>query len=201
MESSTSNTVQLAADHVSAMFEGYVDASYSYHNLAHTQQVVEAATQLAQAVNLREDEVEQLLVAAWFHDVGYCEGHLGHELVSARLVESFLEEQGWSDVQIAPVANAIKSTLITIEAESQLDKLLCDADLSYLGLEGFQERILSLRQEWEVTLSQQYSEKEWLELNVHFLSTQRYYTEAGFRLFDVGKQKHILKLQQQLNLL
>ena len=42
-----------------------------YHSVAHTKDVVKAATRIAKAEGVEGDELTLLLTAAWFHDSGY----------------------------------------------------------------------------------------------------------------------------------
>ena len=41
----------------------------TYHNLNHTREVVKAAEKIGSYASLQEEEMEILLLAAWFHDV------------------------------------------------------------------------------------------------------------------------------------
>lgn len=42
-----------------------------YHNFNHTQQTVEAVKLLQEHYNLNDEDKENLVIAAWFHDAGY----------------------------------------------------------------------------------------------------------------------------------
>jgi predicted metal-dependent HD superfamily phosphohydrolase len=41
-----------------------------------------------------KDQLETVLIAAWFHDTGYFKGKINHEQESRNIAENFLREQG-----------------------------------------------------------------------------------------------------------
>src|SRR4051794_29976878 len=63
-----------------------------FHNLDHTQRVARNCLMLAQLEACTYEDIEQLLVAAWFHDTGYIEGARGHEQESVKILYEFLNE-------------------------------------------------------------------------------------------------------------
>src|SRR4051812_14656121 len=50
-----------------------LSATYSYHSLQHTEQVVNNASVIADAEGLESDLRDLLLICAWMHDVGITE--------------------------------------------------------------------------------------------------------------------------------
>ena len=53
---------------------------------------MEATRQIAAGYELTEQEIEILILAAWFHDIGYIEGAEAHEERSCKYAKAFLEE-------------------------------------------------------------------------------------------------------------
>ena len=80
---------------------------------------------------------------------------------------------------------------------NQLEKIIKDADLSSLGKKSYLKRAAELRAEWEKTCECQYTDKEWLELNIDFLSNHTYYTTEAKEKFEEQKQKNIEKLVEE----
>ena len=74
--------------HVKDLFEKNSDPRLVYHNLKHTEFVVEKCAEIGTAENLSDEEKELVAISAWFHDVGYFEGMKGHEERSAEIAES-----------------------------------------------------------------------------------------------------------------
>ena len=68
-----------------------VDKSFVYHNLTHTQSVVENAKEIIEGSNIEEKQANQLVIAAWFHDTGYINGVENHEENSVQIATDFLK--------------------------------------------------------------------------------------------------------------
>src|SRR5215813_766136 len=84
--------LEQAQHYVRSSFDTHVDGQLFYHNLRHTEKVVEAATQIAQHYQLNDVDFFTVCVAAWFHDLGYLTGSgQGHEERGARMAQSYLE--------------------------------------------------------------------------------------------------------------
>ena len=62
--------------------------------------MVNATVQLSAAHDLHSKELELLLIAAWFHDIGYDEGPLGHEERSGHYAKVFLEKYDFEEADI-----------------------------------------------------------------------------------------------------
>ena len=107
---------------------------FAYHDWEHTVNVVKEVKILADSSSLPADKVQALLIAAWFHDLGYVENPKNHENGSIRIAKSFLENNrilGHSILQV-------------IKKENKYHIIECNArfggasTLSYtLGLESF----------------------------------------------------------------
>ena len=78
--------------HVSSLLRSELPHTFIYHNLGHTRRVVKSTRELIEGENIPEDQIEQLLIAAWFHDVGYTDGYENHEERSIEVATSFLKE-------------------------------------------------------------------------------------------------------------
>ncbi len=61
-----------------------------FHTIEHTEEVVESASIMADYYKLNEEDRLILLIAAWFHDVGYIIGSAaGHEDLSMQKATDF----------------------------------------------------------------------------------------------------------------
>ena len=67
---------------------------YTYHNFEHTSRVEEAARKLADAAKLSEEDRELLVLAAIYHDVGFCFDAETHEIKGGEMAERKLKELG-----------------------------------------------------------------------------------------------------------
>ena len=67
----TENIYKKVAQHVTGIFEEYHHPNLTYHNLEHTQKVVERVQEIAAHYQLSENDMLTLYTAAWFHDTGH----------------------------------------------------------------------------------------------------------------------------------
>ncbi|MFA7228899.1 MAG: HD domain-containing protein, partial [Melioribacteraceae bacterium] len=81
-------------DYVLSLLNERTPNHNTYHNLAHTKNVVQAALEIAIGEKLAPDDMEMVQIAAWFHDTGYVEKSAGHEEISAMYAGNFLSEAG-----------------------------------------------------------------------------------------------------------
>lgn len=72
-----------AEKYIFDLFNKKLDHKFVYHNLAHTQRVVEKVQDFIESLKLSEIDAESLLLAAWFHDAGFVKGAEKHEQVKS----------------------------------------------------------------------------------------------------------------------
>ena len=171
--------VKEAEAYVTKLFAAELPAKLTYHSLHHTEMVVKECRALAPAAALGPDDTEALLLAAWFHDTGYLDVYDGHEYRSMERAAAWLAERGVAADRAQLIQDAIKTTHRDITPETELQKLLVDADLSNLAREDFRASAELLRTEWEVVLGQTYTSPEWAELQLNFMVAHKYRSEAG----------------------
>ena len=58
-------------DYVEELFQANYDNRSSYHSFEHTKEVAEAAEKIGKGSGLNDEELEAVIIAAWFHDTGY----------------------------------------------------------------------------------------------------------------------------------
>lgn len=173
-------------------------AIYHFHNVDHVEQVVSAIGDLSGAAGLEERERTVLLLAGWFHDVGYIQGPSGHEERGANLAKmSLLEWQVPNDI-VEEVVACIMATKMPQQPKSKLQSLIADADLSHLGTGEYWSFISKLRQELKEAQHREMSETEWLQFEINFLQSHSYHTPEAQALYGKTKKKHLKKLQAML---
>jgi uncharacterized protein len=111
--------------------------SLSYHNVTHSEQVMQHAALLAEAEGITGDALDLLLTAASFHDAGFLEKYTGHEEVSCRLAREYLPQFDYSATETDKVCELIMATKVPQNAPNKLAEILCDADLYYLGTDDY----------------------------------------------------------------
>ncbi|GAB3583226.1 Pycsar system effector family protein [Hymenobacter daeguensis] len=171
--------VKEAQAYITDLFGKELSAKLTYHTLSHTETVVKECRTLAPAAGLSADDAEALLLAAWFHDAGYLDVYDGHEFRSMERAGAWLTEHQVPKARIELVQGLIKSTHRDSPPETELQKILVDADMSNLARDDFRSRAELLRTEWELVLDKTYTTPEWTELQLNFMLAHKYQSEAG----------------------
>lgn len=169
-----------------------------YHSAWHTESdVVPAAERLAALEGVTGDDLMLLRTAAWYHDIGCVVQRAQHEAIGIGIATTILSHFGYTDAQLKVIAGLIMATRLPQSPHSLLEQILADADLDALGREDYHARQTALRAEWAATV-QATTLAEWLQIQITFLSSHRYFTGVARSLRDAGKQKHITELRAQL---
>ncbi|MGQ7856880.1 Pycsar system effector family protein [Pedobacter sp. WC2501] len=195
------NYKQLQEDvekHVGDYFHTHSDPRLVYHNLEHTEKVVNAAQQIANHYQLNEQDFFTVTVAAWFHDTGYFEDALNHEAKGAVLADDFLAKHKVNQEIRDQVKSAILATKIPQKPKSEIDKILCDADLFHLGLADFRAKGKLMHKENELIYKKEISKSDWRKKDIQFMESHHYHTDYANLLLSDQKQKNIEKLKSKL---
>ncbi|OWP65038.1 metal-dependent phosphohydrolase [Hymenobacter amundsenii] len=174
-----SEIISQAKTYVLALLEDQLPGKLVYHSPKHTSMVVKEARALGEAAGLAAPDQEALVLAAWFHDVGYIDTYDGHEFRSAELAGEWLAGQQYPPERIELVQTLIKATHRDAKRTTDLEKLLVDADMSGMGREDFFANGELLRAEWEAALGTTYTNTEWAESQLDFLTSAKFYTPAA----------------------
>lgn len=169
-----------------------------FHNYQHTSEVAHSANFIAQKLNLLDSDRELVIISAYFHDVGNIDTSYGHEKLSSTIAREFLEKENFPEIKIKVIENLILSTEMGREPQTLLEEILNDADLSHLGMTTFIYRNRLLREEWATYLNMQFTDEEWLQLNIKFLNSHQFYTEVAQKLFTQKKSENLLKLKEAI---
>ncbi|WP_347175484.1 Pycsar system effector family protein [Polaribacter uvawellassae] len=184
-----------AEKYVFSLLTKELSSDYFYHNLNHTQRVVNATKELLVAENISEVDANLLLLAAWFHDVGYIKGTENHEESSVRIATNFLQEYNIDDSIINDVNRLIRATKIDAEADDILEKIIKDADCVHLGKKSFSDISDLLKEELNKVCNKSFSDSEWIQENITFLTSKHYYlTNYAQQNWQEGKDKNLAQL-------
>ncbi|UII27853.1 HD domain-containing protein [Fulvivirga maritima] len=161
---------------------------YHYHNLEHTRDVVEAAADLCSKENLTPKETELVIIAAWFHDVGYICGKEKHEESGCGVMRDKLSEWGMSNEDITVVESLIKATEMPQNPDSISAQILCDSDLYHLSSTKFKRRTESLRKELAAIHGVNFSHEDWCLRTLEFIDKHKYFTKYGTEVLEQQKE-------------
>ena len=182
-------------NYVTHLLGSQLKTEYVYHNLAHTQRIVEVVKELTENSQLTENESENLMMAAWFHDTGFIKNEKNHEEESVQIVTRFLKERNISTERIQQIAAIILATKLGHQPKNELEKIIMDADCAHLALKNYDDFATLLRKEWELTGFKTMSDLEWTTQNIHFLMEEhQYFTTYALKNWTQAKSKNLSKL-------
>lgn len=194
------NLVKQSEDFVSNLLKDNLSNLYSYHNFNHTFNVVNAVIKLCDKEKIEDAEKEILLVAAWFHDTGYLNGMENHEEESVKIATKFLKEKEQSDEFIAEVSKLILATSKLYVPQTQLEKIIKDADYIHITSLEYESSCELLRSELKNTMDISFSSLEWAKENLNFLlNKHRFYTDYALKKWQPLKEKTIALVQKKIN--
>lgn len=186
-----SDLLAKAQEFVFTLFKEKLSPKFLYHNYKHTLEVVGACQDIAGWYKLEKEQLEIILLAAWFHDTGYAVAYDGHEDKSIEIARDFLTAQGCESGKIDAVCNLILSTSVSRKPASVIEEIIHDADYITMGKKSFFERAELLRIEWEVFLKRFYTDSEWAKLQLEFLLNNTFYTEFALKEWGAQRGKNI----------
>jgi hypothetical protein len=91
------------------------------------------------------------------------------------------------------------ATKMTYEPQNLLEKIMCDADTAHFGSKNLTEISELLRHEWEETCDKNFSDKDWTQENISFLTKHhQFYTNHARNNWQDGKEKNLASLFKTL---
>lgn len=175
---------------------GELPSFLTYHNVYHTILVMEVANELALAENISAYNLNILNTAALFHDSGFLKQYHNHEEASCDLAREYLPGFGYSEKETQEICTLIMVTKLPQMPKTQLERILCDADLSYLGSDNYFPIAENLFKEFKA-LNIVKTAKKWQSVQTQFLQSHRYFTKKAMEDFNATKEKNIIQLKQQ----
>jgi predicted metal-dependent HD superfamily phosphohydrolase len=179
-----------------------LNPGFTYHSLDHTLDVYAAAATLARLEGIDAGETSLIEIAALFHDSGMLNTYADHEAASVGLVTCFLPSYGFSGRDIDFINGMIMATKLPQAPTTKAARVLCDADLDYLGRDDFFLHSMALQYEWKRFRILDTTLAGWLEIQIRFLSEHRYFTSTAISMRNKKKSENlneIVSLWQQKN--
>ena len=181
--------------YVKSLFNDNSSEDLIYHNINHTTDVVITSEKIGHSSSLDNEQMEVLLIAAWFHDVGYIDTYEDHEEKSVIAARSFLAEHDYPKNRIDEISSAILATKVPQSPQNIIQDVLCDADLHHLGSKDFSNKNELFRVEYENINKKIWHELDWLKDTIEFMRNHTFHTKYSKERFDEIKKENLLKLQ------
>lgn len=180
-----------------------------YHCAAHTRyDVARASERLARLEGVPENDLRLLMTAVYFHDIGFTQlkettreayRDLQHELLSAQIARRVLPEYGFGPQELDTIEGIIMATRLPQSPRNLLEKIIADADLDSIGREDFWSTSANLRIEM-AAFGTLYTDYDWYEFQVRFLSGHSYFTDAAHQFRDEGKARNIQAVRKLISI-
>ena len=158
----------------------------SYHTVKHTQDVFDVSRRISELYMISGRDQYLLLTAALFHDTGFIAIYKGHEEESVRISREILGAYDYENSDLDKIAGMIRATKIPQSPLTFLEKIICDADLDYLGRDDFYTTGSLLFAEY-LSYGFVKDEREFDEVQISFLESHDYHT--GYSKLTRGKRK------------
>lgn len=171
-----------------------LSSDLTYHCLNHTLDVVEHSIRIAAEERVTNSRQLFLLkIAALYHDTGFLKSYANHEQKSCEIFLADAADFNISDKEKQVVCNLIMSTQIPQKPVTLLEKIICDADLDYLGRDDFFSIGDNLRKEF-LCYKIVKDNDQWEQLQLNFLQNHKYHTLSSQQLREPAKQFNFAKL-------
>ena len=187
---------QKAIDYILKKLKSGLSTELKYHSYQHTLKVIEAAKTIGQAEGINDTEMSILLTAAAYHDCGFLYVYEDHETASCHIVQEILPSFGFDEKAISKIIKMIMAGKVPQSPRNKLEMILCDADLDYLGGDQYDSTAALLFEELNLN-GFKITEPEWLDLQVSFLTSHRYWTDFSVKNRRPDKLDVLQRLKKQ----
>lgn len=179
---------------------GMLSPVLTYHHVGHTLDVLEQCERIAAEEKVSDKHDLYLLrVAALYHDTGFLRVYQKHEAMSCQIFFERAPAFGFSEKEKEIIAELIMVTKLPQEPKTLLQRIICDADLDYLGRNDFLPISLGLKKEF-FAFGVIIEDQAWDDLQISFISSHHYHTESSRRLREPVKQENLAALKKAMKL-
>jgi predicted metal-dependent HD superfamily phosphohydrolase len=171
---------------------------YYYHDVRHTLDVIEQSQAIGKLEGVTPRELEILKIAALFHDTGFLKVRTGHEQASIDFFQAVggLSSLTYEDCDI--ISGCIRATHMPQNPQNHLERILCDADLDYLGRDDFD--LIGENLFLELSACGEMSDRiTWDNLQIKFLEEHRFHTSANQSRRDQKKAENLKEVRLRVS--
>ncbi|MCF8302180.1 MAG: HD domain-containing protein [Bacteroidales bacterium] len=186
-----------ARDFILSKLKTELKPALFYHNIQHTFDVRDAVVRIAKMEKVNSHDLVLLETAAYFHDAGLIYQYKDHEDVSIEMAGKHLPKFGYSPQEIRIINRMIDRTRLPQGAKSLPEKILCDADLDYLGRDDYFMIAHMLKYEWKM-MGYETKLRDWYKLQRKFLSEHQYFTGSARKLRQETKEQNLAQISELL---
>lgn len=166
-----------------------------YHSIEHTKNVLKICNTYLKREKIKGKRAKLLRIGALTHDIGYIKSNENHEQTGTLIVKDMMQTLGIPKNDIRIVQELIMATKIPQSPKNELERILCDSDLDYLGRSDFYKISNKLYKELKINSFVQ-TDLEWNKLQIRFLEQHTYHTQFALKNRNPLKQKRIAELRK-----
>jgi uncharacterized protein len=163
----------------------------TYHNLDHVLDVLDVCNQYIKRNKIKGDDAFLLRIGAIVHDMGFLKTTVNHEEVGAEMAAEIMASLDMNPKHIEVVKGLILATKIPQNPKTELQQIICDSDLDYLGRNDYPEISSRLYLEFKATNVIK-TDEDWKNLQISFLTKHEFHTPFAKR-YRAPKKKDWLK--------
>jgi len=168
-----------------------------YHGVHHTLDVLDVINKYIRLYKIDPYNAKLLRIAVLLHDSGFVVSSKNHEANSVAIAKEMMTDLGFTKDEIEKVKDLILATRIPQRPKNELEKIICDADLDYLGRKDFYRISDLLFRELKVHTDLN-SKEDWNKAQIKFLEAHKYHTEFAKKNRGPHKEKRIKELKQHV---
>lgn len=170
--------------------ETELSPNLTYHGFHHTRDVYDVCNGYIRRLSIKNPDATLLRTAVLFHDYGFITDYKNHEEIGVEYAKQILPDYGYSSPQIKRVSAMIMATKIPQNPKTELERIICDADLDYLGRDDFKSIGETLFMELK-KFTPIATRTEWNTIQYNFLSKHRYHTPFARKYREPKKQENL----------
>ena len=170
---------------------------YYYHDVRHTLDVIEQSQTIGKLEGVSQRELEILKIAALFHDTGFLKVRTGHEQASVDFFQNIGGLNTLTYEECDAITGCIIATHMPQKPKNQLEQILCDADVDYLGREDFS--LIAENLFLEMSACGEMSDRiTWDNLQIKFLEGHRYHTASNQKRRNDKKEDNLNEVRRRV---
>lgn len=171
-----------------------------YHAVSHTLDVLNVCNQYIKRNKIEPKKAKILRLGVLFHDIGFTVSTIDHERLGMEIAQEMMQRHGFGQADIDTVKGLIRATKIPQSPKTDLEKIICDADLDYLGRADFPEIGEKLFEELKM-LAVLATREQWNQMQIKFLEAHTYHTDFAKKYRQPKKQMRIKSLKREMGII
>lgn len=185
---------------------------FVFHDFKHIKRVAKETEKIALSEELKEEELEIVLLAAWFYFSGFSDLENFKKIkttqdifsnckyCSLAISQAFLEEHEYDKVKIKAVLSVMENAYPNEESAPEnvkLTNILLDAIKMDFGHAKGKKKAKLLYEEFLLLGAVDFGKRGWYEAIIDFLNSWSYVTDYGKKNFQSNKDALLIRLEKE----